>query len=313
MKSVHPFHTHLEIRPTTVPVSLTLNGESFSLNNQSFTYIPDFGSAELNPNFGSVYGGTLVDVMSPLIRSSKEAACSFGGIVVNAASCISGKLTCRTPSAPSRCNVAVRFSINGKDFYDVPGLTYSYIDHIIIHHIEPDQGSVDGDMVLSIYSENVFASSNSTYCRFGDLIVPSVFTSSSLISCILPPLHRTYEVQTISFGLTPFRQSVQKISIYPTSNSAPFIAINIQSKKIIDQVERIEIGHKYSNNSKIESLSHTDTAVVKEVQIMQSSFYPQREIQAIILRTNFESFSESYGESFEIVYHKSIAVSEAAE
>jgi hypothetical protein len=209
----------------TVPVSLTLNGESFSLNNQSFTYIPDFGSAELNPNFGSVYGGTLVDVMSPLIRSSKEAACSFGGIVVNAASCISGKLTCRTPSAPSRCNVAVRFSINGKDFYDVPGLTYSYIDHIIIHHIEPDQGSVDGDMVLSIYSENVFASSNSTYCRFGDLIVPSVFTSSSLISCILPPLHRTYEVYNymIYVRISQTRYIIKILSIYRKShcNVAP--------------------------------------------------------------------------------------------
>ena len=77
--------------------------------------------AELIPNFGTIHGGTLVDIISPLVVASSDASCSIGGVIVRAVSCIPGKLTCRTPPVLSRGTVSVRFLMNGDDFIDVPG------------------------------------------------------------------------------------------------------------------------------------------------------------------------------------------------
>lgn len=131
----------------------------------------------------------------------------------------------------------------------------------------------------------------SSYCRFGDQIVESVFTSTDVIACVLPPLKRTYEVQTLKFGLTPFLPTVQNLVVATPANAASMVTLNVSAGAMVNQIEEIRVNSTGAHAVQEIKLTQTlmppfealisvkEQGTVREIQSIQSTLSVKAERQ----------------------------------
>lgn len=300
----------------TVDVKLVINNQQFSLNSIYFTYQPIIKSQgiTLTPNFGSKFGGTVLNITSSSIVASSKAYCSFNDMIVVADFIDDGIISCRTPSVPFATIVGVGFSTNGFDYVNVSHLKFSFMEPPVVKRIDPVRGSSKGMTHVKVYGENFMQSSNSTFCRFGDQVVPSTFTSYNTISCIAPALRRVYEVQTLKLGLTPFLPAIQNVTVVTTPNTTGSIKIETSASYLATHVEKIDINITDVNAVQeiVVSQNHLQPfeavisvpsrSIINEIQVISTNILLAAETQAILIRTSFYRYQSSYEEVVQVTY-----------
>ena len=104
---------------------------------------------EIYPTAGLSKGGTKVSVIGAWFKYMPEYGivphCKFGDLIVRAQFDSTVRLICDSPSS-SEVGDAVPFSVslNGVDWDDGNGLTYSFYEEPVMSHIYPDMGSTAG-------------------------------------------------------------------------------------------------------------------------------------------------------------------------
>lgn len=168
-----------------VPVEITNNGQDFSRSGVAFQYQPQQVVTAVKPLSGPDTGGTVVSVFGVNFVASSVAACRFGAgtAPVSARWLSSSLLECVSPRSPPG-SVALEVSNNGVDFSS-DGVLFRFDPMAAVLRLEPSTGPITGSTAVTVHG-NHFANEQ-TWCRFGVVVVPAVFISSTQLKCSTPP------------------------------------------------------------------------------------------------------------------------------
>lgn len=295
-----------------VEVGVTLDGQHIA-TGLSFTYQPVVSALMVAPNCGSIGGGTEVRITGRAIVASVDASCSFDGLITPAV-CIDGLITCRTPAVNTTRVANLTYSINGQNYLS-SGLSYQFALPPSISSITPFTGSMAGGTRVTVTGKNLAACNGAlASCRFGEEVVPAQVASDSSMSCTVPPLQPTPEIQTITLGTVPYLPEVQKVSIrsdplrgsvYQISGGISDVAYIPQQEVLVmnvadvNEVQKISIGTDPSP-PRTALLSVSDTGRRQEVQTISTYTAYQPEIQVLYIRAPYDTFLPSYQEVHEV-------------
>jgi len=148
-------------------VPIFLSPDTFQLHQSSLFYT--FYSApqvhEIFPDYGSTFGGTLVQVTGWGFAQPPASFCKFGGISVQALpSSNNTLLECVTPHVFSSQTVEFGLSVNLVDTLFFSN-TFTYISLVVVSFIHPSSGPVTGGTEVTI-SGLGFANTSHLGCFF---------------------------------------------------------------------------------------------------------------------------------------------------
>jgi hypothetical protein len=114
-------------RNISVAIEVSTNGFDYTSNEVQFRYNPDIELLKLTPTFGSIAGGTLVNISGVNFMRSSNMRCRFGNNgVVSAQYITSTLIACRAPPASDARTVEVAVSQHSSDVYTPLGLTFTF-------------------------------------------------------------------------------------------------------------------------------------------------------------------------------------------
>ena len=110
----------LHVGASTVPLTVTINGQQFSTEALGFTILPPPSVATIHPSLVSRLGGTLVTMHGSNLSYGCDYRCSFDSITVPCEITPSGTINARVPAYEHTNLTAahVRTSLNGQQFTD---------------------------------------------------------------------------------------------------------------------------------------------------------------------------------------------------
>ena len=220
------------VGPTTVDLSITLNGADYITSTGRFKYYEAVHIDAMSPGRGQINGGTRVSLVLAGRVPDEEVkiSCRFGnfgetsGIIDSRRNAI----TCPTPSVKEATSVPVYLRLGASASWYDTGRRFVFDREIILNSVSPRTLDEDGGEVVYIHGEG-FSSSAPFYCRFGKMQVKARRVSSETISCKSPPLSDV-EVH----GHDPFVLSV-------TSNLIDYIQVpELINFKPIAYIESVE-------------------------------------------------------------------------
>lgn len=172
---------------SVVPVSVTVNNDTVTLNPVFFTYTVMGNVVSVMPQFGPLSGGTIVLVRAYNleINDGGKVFCRIAGLAVAGELLCSTLLRCVTPRVQSPGEYAVEVSVNGQD-YTNSRVMFEYTADIVIERIAPNLGpSLNADTVITVFGSG-FLDTVELSCYFDSVRSPALWTSSNEISCAAP-------------------------------------------------------------------------------------------------------------------------------
>lgn len=207
-------------RAEKVSLHLTVEGEEVTTFGAGFAYLPSFSNPDvdatrrqilfkheteggerillpqtstlptvslLEPSSCSSSGSMEVLVHGENFVSSTALTCSFGDVYVPAMFWSSSAVRCRAPPhIPA--DVVLEVSVDGTNF-STSGLTFRFHEDPSILSIDPTHGPVEGSTMVTVTGRQ-FRNSSAVTCRFGDVMVPTLYITSSQLMCWTPPTER---------------------------------------------------------------------------------------------------------------------------
>ena len=152
----------------------------------SFDYHEPIGIIQVTPNMAETIGGTVVNVKGGTFFPDENLSCMFGTKVVPASFVNPREVTCMTPQHAAGV-YSISVTQNGQDYEEFKSSFYIH-NTLRVDGIQPAFGpSRSAGTNVRVYGEN-FVNTTSLQCRFGFLVVPAVFRSSSEVHCRSPPI-----------------------------------------------------------------------------------------------------------------------------
>ena len=173
-----------------VVLAVTDNGVDLS-NGIDFIYYNEPSLINVKPSFGSVDGGTTVQVSVTNIGKAEKIVCKFGESSVSGSyNSNTSIIACVSPPAKSGLAADVTFSLNGGFDFGTESKAFHYLKTPTISHITPKVGPLGGGTTVFL-SGNHFINTTSLSCKFGDRIVKAKYISKMLINCAVPGVNET--------------------------------------------------------------------------------------------------------------------------
>lgn len=172
------------LRAGATDFEITMNGQEFTFSGLTFDYESKLVAQSLWPLLSPAFGGgTAVEITGSGMVESRQLACRFGGIVVEALWLSTSTIKCRVPGGvPGMLPVDV--TNNGFDFTASGLQLLRYLDETVTH-VTPSQALWTGQVPVFVRGFN-FLNTSSLACRFDDTVVRAMWISPRVVSCIAP-------------------------------------------------------------------------------------------------------------------------------
>ena len=174
----------------TLQISIHALGTAHG-NELSFVYFDDPELTELRPAVGPQYGGTRVRVTGRNFRDTGRLFCVFGvAAFVRAQWVTPAVIDCVTPTSVRTGTVGFRVSLNGQQYLNVSNAGFTYQALPELTTITPSKSPVDGGSNVTVsghYFSPISQALGLMRCRFGTSLVLATRTSSTSLTCIVPP------------------------------------------------------------------------------------------------------------------------------
>ncbi|RHY28711.1 hypothetical protein DYB32_005759 [Aphanomyces invadans] len=176
------------IAPRNVPVGvlalqLTTNRLDVSMG-VNITVKANVILTKLVPSMGpALRGKTVVHIIGSGFENHVELACRFGTASVAAMFVNSTLIQCESPPHTVG-TVPLQVTWNGLD-EAVASLAFRFVADMEVRVIQPLQSLVTGQRPVFVKGLN-FMNTSALGCRFGDVMSPATFVSSTLLVCIVP-------------------------------------------------------------------------------------------------------------------------------
>ena len=203
-------------------IEIAINGNHYTEDDTTFSWINRINISSINPNIGSIEGGTKVVVHGTNFMNRYTYKCRFGSTESDQlASWIDTEtIHCITPNVtpfPSDHGVVfVEISCDSGSHYSTESrVTFQFHSQFVITALDPPTTSIRGGQQISIIGSGLNISSNMApdvlYCKFEDIVSVATVINDSMIQCVNPPV-------TESKGVT----------LYISSNAADWTSVGIE-------------------------------------------------------------------------------------
>ncbi len=205
--------------PGDYQIHLTDSGNLWSSKPTTFTIKEAVTVSSITPNFGSWFGGTLLELIGTGFDGLKNESlvmCDFGihgktSLIVSdidTASCI-------VPHALIKESSKTTLSVSVKDriIFSFPS-PYRYVPSPRITSFKPDAGTSSGGTTIYISGEYFgydMVDLSAAACKFGSVITSAQILTHTLMSCISP----TYKLSA--------SEAIHKIALSVSLNGADFV------------------------------------------------------------------------------------------
>jgi hypothetical protein len=169
----------------TVPVSILRNGEEITRQRLKFKYREIHSLLKVTPNHATEVGKISVAlIFQDMPQNMRDLWCHFGDVKVEASVLTPISIKCIVPPL-SPGEHALSLSVNG----------VHYLEHVVPFYINPaikllslgpKSGPINGGTVIAIEGTG-FLLHETSYCRFGKVIVVGFVKSTTKIQCTSPP------------------------------------------------------------------------------------------------------------------------------
>lgn len=220
-------------------VTLSSNGQDRAIGSFYFQYLAVQIPLVINPTFGVIDGGTLVNITGSTIKRSSYTRCMFNDIIVTAIESQDGFLLCIAPNVSIPQLASVTFTFNGQDYVSDTGLYYTYVYRPTISRVDPAFGSVTGGTKVKITGQSFTVGASDSTCRFGDSVVSATVSTSKSLTCATPPVKSAYEVQAVDMYVLASQNSVQTIRARTSPLIGEALNISISADLYIPQVQSV--------------------------------------------------------------------------
>ncbi len=197
--------THM---PGTTALRLSMNGQQFVETALSFEYLIESTVRAISPSSGPLHGGTIVEVEGTGFANSTALSCHLAGRRLPAVFVDSGRIRCTTPplaAVSQLLSLPLEVSNNGIDFTNRSTAIFSFVPALIIRHLWPTSGPVDGGSSVSVYGSSFSNGGSRILCIFGgdgaQATVATVLSDDEL-SCLAPPYGGSSTGGAVSVELT---------------------------------------------------------------------------------------------------------------
>ncbi|KAL7513815.1 hypothetical protein ACHAXN_011176 [Cyclotella atomus] len=176
--------------PGTVSLKVSNGGSADALNTGfDFTFLHDFSITQVVPIFGSVRGGTVINLYGSFPTSDVKAACRFGSFGVVGGEIVSqNHIKCLSPKAPKPDTVELSVSIDGGQNFANSSSWFQYEVEAEVLDLSPSYGYKFTNTTSSVLiAGQNFKDSPNLRCLFGDAPVTARFISNEKVTCSYPP------------------------------------------------------------------------------------------------------------------------------
>jgi hypothetical protein len=176
-----PLTVLFDVCTSSVPSVQECIGQGFS--TQQYTYYAAYNVTSINPNTGDAQGHTLLNVSGvnfPLVNTScvfrtidPMTGISMGMVSYVSAIYVSNSyVLCYTPASSSNLTLQVGITQNGVDimYSSTSSTWFTYVDAIMVHSIQPWQGTLTGGTLVTILGQH-FRNTSTLQCMFDTLKV----------------------------------------------------------------------------------------------------------------------------------------------
>ena len=178
---------------TVVSIDVTLNGQDWSSESVSFTYVPKSAVRFIYPVHGPQKGGTEVMVYGSGFVPSSALYCVFGtgkgplAQVPVAAFFNDTAIMCVSPPIGNDKQAVVTFGVTNTGQDISSGIAYyTYDVPMTINTIYPPLGPVSGNFTVHI-TGGPFSNTDELRCQFGEIIVQGLYVNAGEMYCYAPP------------------------------------------------------------------------------------------------------------------------------
>lgn len=195
-------------------------GQLVSKKGVTVTVLADVSLSSIEPDFGPLRGGTLVDIGGTFPPKCEAVVCKFGSTTVHAFDVSGGAVSCISPPLASRSpeTVKVQVSCNEGQHFSESFATFSYSSPVQVTALVPSHGGVEGGTQVLVQG-NYFQDSSRLACMFGsESITKATFISRNQVLCVSPPW-KSFVSASVNKEVTSngqdYSQSLQKFEYRP--------------------------------------------------------------------------------------------------
>jgi len=222
--SPHELRCHTpRIAPGIVMVNVVNGGpeQLMSKKGAKLIVFADVSLTSIEPSFGPLGGGTLVNIVGTFHPKCEVVMCRFGSAIVHAFDAGGGgSVSCISPSLASRRPETVKIQVScneGADFSE-SFASFSYTTPAQVRALVPSHGGVRGGTRILVEGDH-FKNSVELACMFGaDSLAPATFVSRNQIICMSPPWSSLSPASVnleVTLNGQDFSQSLQKFEYRP--------------------------------------------------------------------------------------------------
>lgn len=209
---------------TSIPLSVSLNGQQFSSDVLSFSVAGPPHLTSIEPEYGQESGGTLVEIRGENISAGCDYRCSFGH---EAMPCelLGGALLSRIPIRTQNINrsandTLVRVTLNGQQYSEA--LSFGLYRPMRISAVSPTSGPVRGETTIRLSGEH-FHDSPLLRCRIGSVFVVARHVNESQIECVTPSSSSSSGAMPALFRLTAEEAERADAECYTSSRAVDYV------------------------------------------------------------------------------------------
>jgi hypothetical protein len=169
----------LEPKPYNVQVSF--NGIDLIHTSLLFHVRPQMTTTRAEPSFGTLKGGTQIQVFGTNFQEDSNLHCRFGKISINAIFIGSNVLECATPPWDVAEVVDLGIVAESGDISLVES-GFEYLAPFEVISVTPDNGFVRGGTLLSVRGTGFDQARVQVHCIIGSSAVPAIIASDSELS-----------------------------------------------------------------------------------------------------------------------------------
>ena len=166
------------------PLSISTNGVDFIHSDIDFHFYPISIVKKIEPDFGSVHGGTPVFIQLNNGQALGQVKCRFGSNIAPGVFLDAKKIVCYSPKVVVAAKEVIEVSFNGQDFHGCENsCLFEYLPTIMVKSISPSIASVDEiDVDVEVEVENM-RNKSSIICYFGQKtpVVPSKIKNNTVV------------------------------------------------------------------------------------------------------------------------------------
>jgi hypothetical protein len=235
-----PSYPAAENTRQSVNVSILHGSNVLSLTAPiSFTYNPVIRVTHVSPDVGKLSGGTVLVLSGHnfFIQDRSTFVCRFGvTTTTNAIVKSDTELECVTPESNQEGVVTISVSANGGSDFSATSVQFYYAETPEIHTVVPNRVSRLGGTTVTVRGAG-FVQSQNLSCRFGSIVVPAQFQSSTLLKCDTPSQNAGFARFQVSNNALEFdgtsKQIIEFIVPHTITNVSPSRASSVGGLDIL--------------------------------------------------------------------------------